>query len=222
MNRYYLILFLALPSLAFAKSSRTVRLSDDEMELIYVEPGYSTLLKFSSRPEPGLIGDQDGYKVEYLKDIVSIKPLVPTGKTNLFIFTKEGQFNFQLVASRGHHDNIVFVEPKATGKVATAAPSGEKKSVPIDELLTRRMNKSVTNSRFRLTLESLSQPISKSTLVIKLRIDPVGKEGARLDPRWISLAQKGHAVPIENLTFEHKEDAKGPHAEGMFSSARRA
>src|SRR5580698_188855 len=94
-----LLCLLTLQCPAYARSARTVHLADGQMEAIYVESGYSTLLKFSSHPEPGLIGDQDGFKVEYLKNIVAIKPLVSKGKTNLFIFTKEGQFNFQLIAS---------------------------------------------------------------------------------------------------------------------------
>lgn len=106
--RILLLILMAFPPIeAWAKSMRVVRLSDSDMETVFVEPGFSTLIKFDSHPQPGLIGDQDGFKVEYLKNMVAIKPLVSRGKTNLFLFTKEGQFNFQLLAGVGRHDNIV-------------------------------------------------------------------------------------------------------------------
>ena len=190
---------------AQARSSRAVHLADGDMEPIYVESGFSTLLKFSSHPEPGLIGDQDGFKVEYMKNIVAIKPLVSKGKTNLFVFTKEGQFNFQLVAGRGRHDNVVYVEPK-WGKGPTG-PTVAKTVVSIDDLLTRPINKTVSSGGLKLTLASVATPQSKSTVVLRVLVseDTTHKKiPLAIETTFFSITQGTSNIKIENIFLESK------------------
>lgn len=201
---FLLILLLSLAPPVFAKSMRTVRLAEGEMEAIYVQPGFSTLIKFDSHPEPGLIGDQDGFKVEYMRNLVAIKPLVSKGKTNLFIFTKEGQFNFQLVASRERHDNMVYVTPKRDNGYVSP---GVKVAVPVDELVTRRLNKTVALGSCRLTLESVAIPGSRSTFVLKFLIQEKAvkeQDDYRLDQESLAVFQGGKAIKIENVFLETK------------------
>lgn len=200
----FLILLLSLAPPVFAKSMRTVRLAESEMEAIYVRPGFSTLIKFDSHPEPGLIGDQDGFKVEYMRNLVAIKPLVSTGKTNLFIFTKEGQFNFQLIASRERHDNIVYVTPK---RDSGFVPPGVKVVVPVDELVTKRLNKSAAVGAYKLTLESVATPGSKSTFVLKFSIQKKMAEGqdeSKVDQESLAVLQGAKVIKIENVFLETK------------------
>ncbi len=208
-----LLLFVCLLTLqcpAYAKSSRTVRLSDGDMEQIFVEPGFSTLLKFGSHPEPGLIGDQDGFKVEYMKNLVAIKPLISKGKTNLFIFTKEGQFNFQLVASHGQHDNVVYVEPRLDR--FGSQPTTAKVAIPIDNLLTRRINKLASAGSFRLYLESISTPVSRSTLVLKFTVQEQLKASSapsKIEVGAFTVTQGAQLpIKIENAYLDSK--ALGP------------
>jgi hypothetical protein len=186
-----------------------VKLSDGEMVPIYLESGFSTLLKFSAHPEPGLIGDQDGFKVEYMKNIVAIKPLVTKGRTNLFIFTKDGEFNFQLIASRGQHDNVVYVESKPDRSVPQALTS--KVAIPIDELLTKRINKTATSKNLRLYLESISAPVSRTALVVKFslqeRVLKTGEFMLRPQTDWFSVAQRERPIKIENIFIEYKRDS---------------
>ena len=204
-----LLCLLTLECPASAKSARTVRLADGDMEQIFVEPGFSTLLKFSSHPEPGLIGDQDGFKVEYMKNIVAIKPLVSNGKTNLFIFTKDGQFNFQLIAVKGRHDNVVYVEPRIDR--FGDQPSTARVAVPVDDLLTRRLNKVSVFKDLRLCLESISTPVSHTTLVLKFSFQiklPEKSSGFKIDPNWFSVAQGSRSIKIENIFLESKALSK--------------
>jgi hypothetical protein len=203
-----MLLFLCLLTLhcpAEAKSSRTVYLSEGEMVPIYVEPGYSTLLKFSSHPEPGLIGDQDGFKVEYMKSIVAIKPLLPRGQTNLFVFTKDGQFGFQLVAKRGQHDNVVYVEPRRGP--GPSGPTTTKTVVLVDELFTKRINKTTKVGSLALTLESVAMPTSRSTLVLRLNIQETligSTKPSVIDPKFFGVVQGANAITVENIFLELK------------------
>ena len=203
-----LLCLFTLQCPASAKSARTIHLGESEMEQIFVEPGFSTLLKFNSHPEPGLIGDQDGFKVEYMKNIVAIKPLALRGKTNLFIFTKDGQFSFQLIAAKGHHDNVVYVEPKVDRSLSQ--PPAGKMAVPVDDLLTKRIGKTAASKNARLCLESISIPVSHTTLLLKFsyqeeilkkpQVEPLIKP----DPSWFSIQQGRKQIKVENIFIESK------------------
>lgn len=190
---------------AHAKSSRTVHLVEGEMAPIYVEPGYSTLLKFDSHPEPGLIGDQDAFKVEYIKNIVAIKPLMPKGKTNLFVFTKDGQFGFQLISAHGKHDNVVYVGTSRNS--GPPGPTAVKNVIAIDDLLTKKLMKSIKFGPISVTLESIATPTSRSTIILRVRIGQqlaVKIRARKLEACVFSLVQGTKSIKVENVFLEVK------------------
>lgn len=201
--RILLLILMAFPPVeAWAKSMRVVRLSDSDMETVFVEPGFSTLIKFDSHPQPGLIGDQDGFKVEYLKNMVAIKPMVSRGKTNLFLFTKEGQFNFQLLSGVGRHDNIVYAQIRTMPEAATPKIA---KPVLVDDLLTRKIGRAVAVGNVKLTLLTVSTPISRSTLVLKFEVSST-KDEIAVGRESLSVFQGKKAVPLDNLFVESGKD----------------
>lgn len=206
------IIFIALAffsEISFAAPSRTVQMKEGEMTPIYVSPKFSTILQFDAHPEPGLIGDQDAFKVEYMRNLVAIKPLMSRGKTNLFIFTKEGQFNFQLISSNDHHDNIVYV--KRAGNNAPEKLLTTERIVMIDDLITRRLNKVVKSKNAKLTIESVATPKSKSTLVIKFELErrQIGKEELfKIAKENVSIKQKTMILSIENIYLENSRPEK--------------
>lgn len=200
MRILLLFVLMAFPPVEVrAKSMRIVRLSESDLETVYVEPGFSTLIKFDSHPQPGLIGDQDGFKVEYLKNMVAIKPLVSRGKTNLFLFTKEGQFNFQILAGAGRHDNIVYAQVRTSPEAA--APKVAK-PILMDDLLTRKIGRTVSLGNVKLTLLTISTPISRSTLVLKFEASAPVKEEINVGRESLFVFQGKKAIPIDNLFVE--------------------
>lgn len=204
-----LICLLTFQCPAYAKSTRSVHLSEGDLEPVYVEPGFSTLIKFDSHPEPGLIGDQDGFKVEYLKNMVAIKPLITKGKTNLFLFTKDGQFNFQLIASKGRHDNVVYVQPGVDRRAVAKAPTTGP--VPLEELQTKRVNKSAVAAEGKLTVEALSLPESRSSLVIRflLQRKTAANTEVPVTPESFSIWQGAKRIKIENIYIEKRKPVGG-------------
>jgi hypothetical protein len=206
MRIFFLIALMAFPAIeVWAKSMRLVRVSDGDMETIFVEPGFSTLIKFDSHPQPGLIGDQDGFKVEYLKNMVAIKPLVSRGKTNLFLFTKDGQFNFQLLAGAGRHDNIVYAKTRSTPEVV-----GTKvvRPVLVDNLLTRKIGRAAAQGKLTMTIQTISVPSSRSTLVLKLEVEGDARDDLKIGRETLSVIQAGRAVPVDNLFVESRRAEK--------------
>jgi hypothetical protein len=195
-------ILLALPPVeVWAKSMRIVRLYESDMETVFVEPGFSTLIKFDSHPQPGLIGDQDGFKVEYLKNMVAIKPLVSHGKTNLFLFTKEGQFNFQLIAGVGRHDNIVYAQRRTAPEFPSVKSA---KPVLVDDLFTRKIGRSARQGSVNLKILTASTPKTRSTLVLKMEVSIPQKEKISIGRESLFVFQGKKMIPLDNVFIESK------------------
>jgi hypothetical protein len=204
---FLFLLVLCLVPEAEAKPMRVVHLTEKDLEPVFVEIGFSTLLKFDSHPEPGLIGDQDAFKVEYLKNLVSIKPLVSKAQTNLFLFTKDGEFNFQLVAGRGRHDNIIYVQTASQG---TTEKQHTRPAILVDELFTRKLNMVAKKTGVRLVVESIATPTSRTTLVLHILVESRLDAGMpKLEPKMIELTQGSRKVIIGDIFLESKSEKKG-------------
>lgn len=204
-----LLVFTFFSEICFGAPSRTLSLKEGELAPIYVSPRFSTILQFDAHPEPGLIGDQDAFKVEYMRNLVAIKPLTSRGKTNLFIFTKEGQFNFQLIASGENHDNVVYVK-RAGGQTPEKLLTTER-VVLVDDLMTKKLSKAVQRKNAKFTVISVAAPKSKSTLVIKFEIErkQTGKDELfKIAKENISAKQKGVSLLIENIYLENSRPDK--------------
>lgn len=205
MTLVFLFLFAIQGQSSHAKPVRTVQMNEGDMMPIFVSPRFSTLIKFDAHPEPGLIGDQDAFKVEYMRNMVAIKPLVSKGKTNLFLFTKEGQFNFQLVAGTANHDNIVY----AKRAIAPVSPKNLniERVVVVDDLLTKKIGKTATASGMVLKLESVATPMSRSTVVLRFSVEQKISENKKteftaLNRERILVTQGQIQLPIENTYLE--------------------
>ncbi len=166
--RYYTI-FLAV--LCFfdgsinAKPSRNLLLSDSDVGEVRVALGYSTILQFDSRPTSVVLGDQDAFKVEYVGNSLTLKPVVSSSRTNLFVFTEYERFNFRLVT--GPSDSCDFaVRVKRRSKTRPSesrSPSpgvfeGETRGEALDPVPVSRASEC---NGIRLSLDSLSYPEKK-------------------------------------------------------------
>ena len=121
------VLFLLLSILLFMKSAesksiRTVTVGEGEVVNVKTSLGYSTLLEFSSKPTSAVLGDQDAFKLEYVGNSLTLKPLLPRAHSNLFIFTEFDRFNCEIrTVSMDQVDYIVRIRAK-------------EKSYPLEEV----------------------------------------------------------------------------------------
>ena len=81
---------------ASAKPVREVESDENEVVLIHTAIGYSTVIQFHSKPLSAVLGDQDAFKIEYIGNSITLKPLLPHAKSNLFLFTEYDRFNCTL------------------------------------------------------------------------------------------------------------------------------
>jgi hypothetical protein len=56
------------------------------------------LIEFPSKPTSAVLGDQDSFRLEYIGNSVTIKPLAAHARSNLFVFSDSGRFSLILVS----------------------------------------------------------------------------------------------------------------------------
>ena len=90
---------------------RSVYPKRDEILPIRTAIGIATIIQVPDAIESAIIGDASAYKVEYLNNAVTIKPLRYGARTNLYLVTKSERYNLQLEAvAQSSADYVVYVK----------------------------------------------------------------------------------------------------------------
>lgn len=111
-------------SILFASSGfaqiRKATSKEDEISTVKTALGIATILQLPEVIQSAIIGDQSGFKIEYLEKAVTIKPLRWGAKTNLYLVTESRRFNIRLVTgSQDAADYIVYLKKPELSKVET-------------------------------------------------------------------------------------------------------
>lgn len=100
-----------LPILAFAHI-HSVKMKPDQILLVKTALGIATIIETPVSIQSAIIGDQSGFKIEYLDHAVTIKPLRAGARTNLYLQTANRRYDLRLEASRQDSaDYIVYLKP---------------------------------------------------------------------------------------------------------------
>ena len=111
------LMFLA--STGFAQV-RKVTIKNDDILTVKTALGIATIIQLPETIGSAIIGDQSGFKVEYLDRAVTIKPLRWGVKTNLYLVTEKRRYNIRLLTlSQGSADYIVYVKASDPAQAAT-------------------------------------------------------------------------------------------------------
>jgi hypothetical protein len=90
---------------------RKVTVKIDDILTVKTALGIATIIQLPETIQSAIIGDQSGFKVEYLDRAVTIKPLRPGVKTNLYLVTEKRRYNLRLVTlTQASADYIVYVK----------------------------------------------------------------------------------------------------------------
>jgi len=177
-------LLLSLPVFADGKVRR-VELPQDKIATVKTALGIATIVQVPDRPSSVVIGDQDAFKVEYLDQAITIKPLRPGAKSNLYIYTEWRRFNVVLVTgAEATADYVVYLESPRSRKTESS--------------LVRWMpfKNTLTNGSLRLAVERLGKN-RNGLLLVEFRID--GKSEEEIKAEWLWITQGGKTRPIHNL-----------------------
>lgn len=135
----FIHLFAFFLAHAAEASVRSVVLKSDELLTVKAALGIATIVQVPTPIQSAIIGDQSGFRIEYLDRAVTIKPLRSGAKTNLYLITEPRRFDLRLVTlSQDVADYVVYVrEPGTAAPPAWRTLSLSKLGKEVTLLLSR-------------------------------------------------------------------------------------
>lgn len=204
-----IILCLNLSSQSFARTIRTVDASEEKVVPINTAIGYSTVLQFNSKPLLAVLGDQDAFKLEYVGNSITLKPLLSHSRSNLFVFTVYEKFYFSLkTVPPADVDYVVKVSAAEKGyPVLMGSELGSPGPVP-SAIHSRTLKKEAHWKGYWLKVLSMSRiegasparPVVVYEFEVSSKLKPYSFSAAAL-----GVKQAGQFLPIESLYLESTE-----------------
>lgn len=196
-----LIFSLLLGEQSFASGRvRTVEVKKDQIVHVKTALGVATIVQVPDRPNSLVVGDQNAFKVEYLDQAITIKPLHGNARSNLYIYTDYRRFNVQLVtSSEAVADYVVYLEsPK------------EKPKTPKDGW--RSYKNFLKNESLTFETKRIAKTID-GTLLVEFEVR--SSLGEKFKPEWIWLTQNGKPKPIHSLALSSQDLNSGRLIKGI-------
>lgn len=142
-----MVLLLSCP--AIAGRVRTLPTSSQEMPIIYLMTGRSTVLRFSSPPKKVVIGNQNYFNIEFIDSDVTLQPLAIT-TSNMFVYGDGFTYGFILkVDHSSNYDDLVFIKHKVINFTEKTLEKSASK-LPVNKPDLRFLIKLPKNSKLHL------------------------------------------------------------------------
>ena len=208
MNSVFFWILASLISVdALASTSRVRRVETKADQIVTVKTalGIATIIQVPDRPNSLVVGDNEAFKVEYLDQAITIKPLHGGAKSNLYIYTDYMRFNVQLLTgAESASDYVVYLD------------------IPKEKETSKQTKSSLFWTRFRNSLksESVSFDVQRlgrtkdGVLIIEFTMKSLMKE--KIDPKWFWLTQDGSTTPIHRLILSRLDVDGKNSADGMI------
>lgn len=146
---------LCLASMSFA-NIKNITPKNDEIIEIKTALGIATIIQLPEVIQSAIMGDQSAYRIEYVGQSVTIKPLRGGAKTNLYLFTKEKRYNLRLVVvPQNLASYIVYIKKPELGGTGTSW-SAFGKTVVVGDLTLKVSKLGVTSDGFLLIYAQLT------------------------------------------------------------------
>lgn len=179
------VFFLVFAATSADARVRRVIVSGDSIVSVRTAIGIATIIQVPDRPNSVIVGDQEAFKVEYLDQAITIKPLHGGAKSNLYVYTDWRRYNVQLITgSESSADYVVYLDnPK---------PPKEKGEFSTWRAFTNLMkNDEITFESTRLG------HLKENLFAIEFKVGT--QRNVKFDPGSIWLTQNGKTKPIHNL-----------------------
>ena len=179
-------LFLLVASAHAENRVRRIAVQGDQIVAVKTAMGVATIIQVPDRPNSVVVGDQEAFKVEYLDQAITIKPLHGGAKSNLYIYTDWKRYNVQLITgAQSSADYVVYLES------GQKSPVMEKSS-----LLWHEISRRLTNENLSLGVRRVGRT-RDGVLLVEFSIRGIKSEPFK--PEWIWLSQNHVIRPIQNL-----------------------
>lgn len=207
----FVFLFLAcLGKEAFAQVRR-VQSRQDQIVTVKTALGIATIIQVEARPTSVVVGDLDSFKVEYLDEAITIKPLSYGARSNLYIYTEWRRYDVRLVSvPKEEADFVVYLEATAREKSDAQAAPKRQDSVTVAWI---PVNRQLTNEELRLTVK---QKLASPDGLLWIDFEVTTARARNFDPAWLWLTQGGKTRPIHNLVLSSLEMKVGSPIQGVL------
>ena len=204
--KLYKTVFLFLTALfcfkAFSSEIKKIKYISDKIITVNTAHGIATIIQVPDRPNSVVIGDQDAFKVEYLDQAVTIKPLRSGGTTNLYIYTDWRRYNVKLVTGpQSRADYVVYLEN----------PKLKRKNQ--ENITWTVFRNHLNNEELKLTAQRLGKT-RDGVLLLEFKITTTAK--TTLEPEWLWITQEAEVKPIHNLALSSLEIGPDKPVRGMM------
>ena len=168
---------------------RRVPVQGDQIVTVRTSVGIATIIQVPDRPNSVVVGDQDAFKVEYLDQAITIKPLSGGAKSNLYIYTNWKRYNVELVSGQEVvADYVVYLDnPKEKESTRSNSETGIKWT---------DFKNTLRNDSLQLNVKRVGRA-KDGVLLVEFSISSKKKEVFK--PEWLWLTQEGETRPIHNL-----------------------
>lgn len=178
---------LLILGLVTAKADvRYIEAKKDQIIAVKTAVGIATIIQVPDRPTSVVIGDQSAFKVEYLDRAITIKPLIPNARTNLYIYTDWQRYNIKLVPTdKNQADFVVYLQPKTIKQESFS-------------IKWKNFRNHLKSSELRVDVLKLGS--TKNGLYL-IEFDVQSSKKETFKPEWIWLTQNGRTIPIHKLAL---------------------
>lgn len=168
---------------------RRVSVLGDQIVTVKTSLGIATIIQVPDRPNSVVVGDQDSFKVEYLDQAITIKPLSNGAKSNLYIYTDWRRFNVALISgNEAIADYVVYLDrPKE---------KSQNKLSKEPSIKWTDLKNSLKNGTISLNVKRAGRA-KDGILLIEFFVTSNQKEAFK--PEWLWITQSGETRPIHNL-----------------------
>lgn len=183
---------------------RKVEVHKDQIVTVRTSLGIATIIQVPDKPNSVVVGDQESFKVEYLDQAITIKPLTSGAKSNLYIYTDWKRYNVELVSGAEVTADYVVYLSSLREKTLTPSEIGIK---------WMKFNNFLRNDSLRLRTERIGKTKS-GILLIEFTVTSKTKEAFK--PEWVWFTQAGETRPIQNLFLSSLEVTPDRHISGVL------
>jgi hypothetical protein len=192
-------------ALADSGRVRKLELQSDQIAQIKTALGIATIIQVPDVPNSVVVGDSEAFKVEYLDQAITIKPLHAGAKSNLYIYTDYRRYNVQLISGAQDQANfIVYLEPARSFKK-------NEKPIRVTEphmsgIRWWKFYKQLKNDELQFEFKRVGL---SSNNVVLFEFQIKSQKPIEISPSSFILKQNGHLVTIHNLFLSNlKIDSK--------------
>lgn len=203
MIKIFCITILSLVTTVAMANTRVRRVSviGDQIITVRTALGIATIIQVPDRPNSVVVGDQEAFKVEYLDQAVTIKPLDSSAKTNIYIYTDWKRYNVELISGAGAvADYVVYLE-------------NPKKKMEVSEIKWIEFKRSFRNGDILLETKRVAK-LKNGILQIEFYLTSEKKQS--IHPEWIWITQGGKTRPINNLILSSLEITPHTKVQGVL------